>query len=148
MKATYLSSFFPFPIRRRRHPSDFIFKQMLPLGHANEVKVRGGRGREGESTLASNISPLQRSPAEDFYLELMSFPKREIDFGLFRFETLAMTALRREKAGTAQCVLAPISPLLYVTVSLSSSVPAPLSPPAHSLLHYLLLDAPPLCRIR
>ena len=85
---------------------------------------------------------LQRSPAEDFYLELMSFPKREIDFGLFRFETLAMmTALRREKAGTAQCVLAPISPL-YVTVSLSSSVPAPLSlsPPAHSLLHYLLLD--------
>ena len=82
---------------------------------------------------------LQRSSAEDFYLELMSFPKREIDFGLFRFETLVMTALRREKAGTAQCVLAPISPL-YVTVSLSSSVPAPLSPPAHSLLHYLLLD--------
>ena len=35
---------------------DFIFKQMLPLGHANEVKVL--RGREGEgSTLASHISP-------------------------------------------------------------------------------------------
>ena len=143
--------------RHRRHPSDFIFKQMLPLGHANEVKVL--RGREGGSTLASHIS-LPKFPRRRLSSWMDQFSYKGVRVPPFRvLWLLTWSSMRRERG---VCVLAHIS-LLFVTVSLCRSLPlAPhplllLHSSAHSLLHYLLLEGlacslarppPPLCRIR
>ena len=120
--------------RHRRHPSDFIFKQMLPLGHANEVKVL--RGREGGSTLASHIS-LPKFPRRRLSSWMDQFSYKGVRVPPFRvLWLLTWSSMRRERG---VCVLAHIS-LLFVTVSLCRSLPQSLPPLApHPLLLRLLI---------